>query len=120
MSRANAVGAFCVGLTLVLNIFRPAWLPLAEKAFALGGAMWVVLPFFRDNRLREMWSLLTEAPRGEGGAEEVRKALQKRMEDELQSFNPQDRADTRLGLLLLVLSFAIGVLVEGLKLLAHD
>ena len=42
-------------VALALVVFRAAWLPLAEKAFALVGAIWVVLPFFRDNRLREMW-----------------------------------------------------------------
>lgn len=119
MSRLTwSVIVLSAALALALFAIRPAWLPLAEKTFALIGSVWIVLPFFRDNRLREIWSLLTEAPPGEGGFEQVRELLRKRMEEELRSFNPQDRSDARAGLMFLIMSFAIGVLHEIFKLAA--
>jgi hypothetical protein len=116
--RSWSVTAIATAVAATVVLLRPAWLPLVEKTFALVGAVWVVLPFFRDSRLREMWSLLTEAPTGQGGFEEVRASLRKRMEMELRSFNPRDRSDTRIGLIFLVLSFAIGVVHELSALLA--
>ena len=46
--RSWSVTAIATTVAATVALFRPAWLPLVEKTFALVGAVWVVLEAFHD------------------------------------------------------------------------
>jgi hypothetical protein len=71
-------------------------------------ALALTLPAVRDSRLRRLLALLNKTKvQGRGGFDEVRAAARGFMKDEIERLRPGDFTLVLVGLVLLVLSYAI-------------